>query len=90
MDGKILDGKKIDVAMETYEKIRASLGGLFEIINISVPENNFFHGAAMDNLNALNDNIIDLLKQTNAPREVRMRLRELEYDEREAEKNFPL
>ena len=83
-------GQNLDEAMENYEKIRASLRGLFEIVNINLPEDDFFHAAAMDNLRALNNDIIDLLKQSYSPREVRMRLRELEFDERDAEIDFLL
>ena len=87
---KMINGKNLDDAMESYEKIRSSLVELFDIINITIPEQDFFHGAAIDNLKILNENMIELLKQTNTPREVRMRLRELEFDEKEAETDFPL
>ena len=44
----------------------------------------------MDNLKALHDNVLEILKTSFTPREIRMRLRELEFDEQEAEKVFPL
>jgi len=43
----------------------------------------------LDNLKALHENIVEILKQTSAPREVRIKLREIEFDGREAEKAFP-
>jgi len=82
--------KNLEDAMKSYEDIRESLTGLYEIININFSNKDFFYKAAIDNLKALNENIIKILKQSNPPREVRMRLRELEFDEIDAEKNFPL
>ncbi len=82
--------EKLDDAMVNYERIRESLVGLYEIVNINFSERDFYHQAATDNLKALNENIIEMMKQFNAPREVRIRMRELEFDELEAEQNFPL
>ena len=82
--------KNLEDAMKSYEDIRESLTGLYEIININFSNKDFFYKAAIDNLKALNENIIKILKQSNPPREVRMRLRELEFDEIDSEKNFPL
>ncbi|TFG23123.1 MAG: hypothetical protein EU529_08400 [Promethearchaeota archaeon] len=82
--------KKLDDAMKSYEKVRESLTGLYEIININLSNKDFFYKVAIDNLKALNENIIDILKQSNTPREVRMRLRKLHNDEIDAEKHFPL
>ena len=39
---------------------------------------------------ALHDNIIEVLTSSFTPREIRIKLRELEFDEKEAEKIFPL
>ncbi len=86
----MVDIKKLEDAMKSYENVRDSLTGLYEIININFSKKDFFYEAAIDNLKALNENIIKILKRSNPPREVRMRLRELEFDEIDAEKNFPL
>ena len=86
----MVDVKKLEDAMKSYEKVRESLTGLYEIIKINFSNKDFFYKAAIDNLKALNENIINILKQSNSPREVRMRLRELEFDEIDSEKNFPL
>ena len=86
----MVDVKKLEDAMKSYENVRESLTGLYEIININLSNKDFFYKAAIDNLKALNENIIKILKQSNPPREVRMRLRELEFDEIDSEKNFPL
>ena len=53
-------------------------------------EKDFYHQAARDNLKALHDNVLEVLKASFTPREIRMRLRELEFDEKEAEKVFLL
>ncbi len=86
----MVDIKKLEDAMKSYENVRESITGLHEIINIKISKKDFFYEAAIDNLKALNENIIKILKQSNPPREVRMRLRELKFDEIDAEKNFPL
>jgi len=82
--------KKLDDVMEDYTKVRQALTGLYEIININFNDKDFYGIAAIDNLKALNENIIKILKKSHDPREIRMRLREIEYDEKDAEKHFPL
>ncbi|MBA7526477.1 hypothetical protein ES705_18639 [subsurface metagenome] len=82
--------EKLEETMENYRNIRESLTGLYEIININFNENNFFHQAAMDNLINLNNNILELLRNSHTPREIRIKLREIEFDEKQAEELFPL
>ena len=83
------DEKKLEDVIKNYESVRECISGLYEIININFNENDFYHGAAIDNLKALNENIVEMLKSSNYPREARMKLREIEFDEIEAEKSFP-
>lgn len=78
-----------DDAFSCYDKIRECISGLNDIFNINFQENNIFRQVGMDNLKYLHDNIVEILKQTSTPREVRIKLREIEFDEREAEKAFP-
>ena len=66
--------------MQYYEKIRESLHGISEILNITLRENDFYHQAGKDNLKALNDNVLDILKHCFTPREVRMKVREIEFE----------
>lgn len=82
--------EKMDEMMDNYKNIREALTGLYEIVNINFAERNIYHQVAMDNLKALHENIVEMMKNTNLPREVRMRMREMEFDEMEMEKNFPL
>lgn len=89
MAEKIVENK-VDEAMECYENIREALSGLYEIVKINFTENDFYGLAAIDNLKAINENMIKLLKDSHNEREIRIRLREIEFDEKEAEKNFPL
>ena len=63
---------------------------LIGIITINFNEKDFYHAVAVDNLKALHDNVLEVLKASFTPREIRMRLREVEYDEKEAEQVFPL
>ncbi|MFX0036962.1 MAG: hypothetical protein ACFE9I_15130 [Candidatus Hermodarchaeota archaeon] len=76
--------------MARYKNIRECLTGLADIVSINFNEKDFYHAAALDNLKALHDNIIEMLKASFTPREIRIKLRELEFDEKEAEKVFPL
>jgi hypothetical protein len=81
--------KKIDMIFdENYMKIRESLTGLKEILDICFFERNIYKQMGMDNLRALHDNVIELLKHTYSPREVRIKMRELEYDGLEAPSTF--
>ena len=73
---------------EDYMKIRESLTGLKEIFDICFFERNIYRQLGMDNLKALHDNIIELLKHTYSPREVRIKLREIEYDDLEAQNSL--
>ncbi|MFX1329126.1 MAG: hypothetical protein ACFE91_13445 [Promethearchaeota archaeon] len=88
--GQVDDGKKLDEVMAYYRDIREALTGLADIISINFSEKDFYHAAAVDNLKSLHDNILKILKNSFNPREIRMKLRELEFDEKEAEKVFPL
>ncbi|MBD3255760.1 MAG: hypothetical protein GF383_11755 [Candidatus Lokiarchaeota archaeon] len=76
--------KDIDKAMEYYEEIRKSLNGLSEILKIRLNEKDFFYQAGADNLKALNANILKILKHFYTPRQVRIKLREILFDEEEA------
>ena len=74
-----------DIFDNYYANIQESLEGLEEILRISFLERNIYYQLAQDNLKAINENIIDLLKHIYSPREVRMKLREIKYDELEAQ-----
>ena len=88
--GPIENEEKLDDVMAYYKNIREALGGLSDIANLNFNEKDFYHQAAVDNLRALHDNIVEVLKASFTPREIRIRLREVEFDEKEAEKVFPL
>jgi hypothetical protein len=73
---------------EEYKKIKESLTGLKEIFKINLLENNIYYQCATDNLESIHETVISLLKHMYSPREVRMRLREIEYDELEAQESY--
>ena len=80
---------KIDEVFDIYyENMRKSIKGVEEILKINFLEKDIYYKMGMDNLNALHENIIELLKHTYSPREVRMRLREIEYDEKLTQETF--
>ena len=70
----------LDKAWGHYEKIRDSLNGLYEILNINLEKENIFYQCAVDNLENLKDTIIDLLKKDYNPTEIKIKMRELEFD----------
>ncbi len=70
----------LNKAWEHYEKIRDSLNGLYEILNINLDKENIFYQCAVDNLEILKETIIDLLKKDFNPTEIKIKLRELEFD----------
>ena len=80
--------EELEYEMESYKEIREALAGLSEILHINFSKKDFYYLAAMDNLQAIHNNILDILEKVN-PREFRKRLRDLEFDEAEIEKNFP-
>ena len=80
---------KIDEVFDNYyENMRKSIKGLEEILKINFLEKDIYYKMGMDNLNALHEIIIELLKHTYSPREVRMRLREIEHDEKISQESF--
>ncbi|MHA1671864.1 MAG: hypothetical protein ACTSV5_15020 [Promethearchaeota archaeon] len=81
--------QKIDEIFELYYvKMRKSIKGVEEILKINFLEKDIYYKMGMDNLNALHENIIELLKHLYSPREVRMRLREIEHDEKITQETF--
>jgi hypothetical protein len=81
--------KNIDEAFDLYyEKIRESIKGIYEIIKINFLEKDIYHKLSMDNLKALDENVLELLKLSYSPRQVRMKIREIEYDEQEAQQTY--
>jgi hypothetical protein len=88
--GQQLREEKMDGIMDNYKAIRECLTGLCDVFNINFNENDIFCQVGMDNLKALHKNILGILRKSYTPREVRIRLREIEFDEKEAEEVFPL
>jgi hypothetical protein len=74
------DEDKLDRAWGYYEKIRDALNGLFEILSMSLEEDNVFYQFAVDNLVNLKETIMDLLKHDYNPAEIKRKLRDLEFD----------
>ena len=84
-----MQDQKIDEVFELYyENMRKSIKGVEEILKINFLEKDIYYKMGMDNLNALHENIVDLLKHTYSPREVRMKLREIEHDEKMTQETF--
>ena len=75
-----LSKSDLDKAWEYYEKIRDALTGLYDILSMSMDENNIFYQAGLDNLENLKETIMDLLKHDYNPSEIKKRLRDIEFD----------
>ncbi|MHA1687721.1 MAG: hypothetical protein ACTSUN_00030 [Promethearchaeota archaeon] len=75
----------IEQAFEYYKNVRKSLSGLFEILKINLRENDFYYQAGVDNLKAIQENMVKFLNEHYSPHQVRMKLREIEFDEQEME-----
>jgi hypothetical protein len=69
----------LDKAWEHYEKIRDSLNGLYDILNMNLDDGNIFYQCAVDNLEILKETIIDLLKKDYNPTEISKKMREIEF-----------
>ena len=82
--------EKMEAVIDKYRNVRECLTGLYDIMNISFNEKDIMHQAAMDNLINLNNNILEILRDSFTPRGIRMWLREIEFDEKQAEEVFPL
>ncbi len=70
----------LDKAWEHYEKIRDSLNGLYDILNMNLDTENIFYKCAVDNLEILKDTIIAVLQGDFNPTEIKIKLRDLEFD----------
>ena len=84
------ENKGLENAMDSYEKIRKTLSGLYEIFKINFNERDFYFQAGMDNLKALNETIVELLSSSFTPREVRMKIRDIQFEEEEMMEHLPL
>ncbi|KKN51150.1 hypothetical protein LCGC14_0625700 [marine sediment metagenome] len=82
--------KKLDGVIGNYKAIRECLTGLTDILNISFNDKDIFRQAGIDNLKILHINVLAVLRKSYTPREVRIRMREIEFDEKETEVVFPL
>ena len=70
----------LEKAWVYYERIKDSLNGLFEILNVSMDKNNPFYQFALDNIKNLKDTIIDLIEHDYNPAEIKRKLRDLEFN----------
>ena len=57
------DEEKMEEMMDNYRNIREALTGLYEIININFVEQNIYHQVAMDNLKALHEKNMALIRR---------------------------
>jgi acetoin utilization deacetylase AcuC-like enzyme len=70
----------IDKAWCYYDKVNKALTGLFEILTLNFDEDNIYYQCGVDNLEQLKDTIMDLLKHDYNPVEIKIKLRDLEFN----------
>jgi hypothetical protein len=70
----------IEKAWCYYDKVNKALTGLFEILTLNFNEDNIYYQCGMDNLEQLKDTIMDLLKHDYNPVEIKIKLRDLEFN----------
>jgi hypothetical protein len=81
--------KKIDEVFDNhYMKIKECLSGLEEIFKMNFLEKNIYFQLGMDNVSNLQNNVLELLKYTYNPRQVRIKLREIRADGLEAKESI--
>ncbi|MEJ2276299.1 MAG: hypothetical protein P8Y70_00910 [Candidatus Lokiarchaeota archaeon] len=71
---------KEEKAWDTFQKIKGALEGLFEILNLSLEEDNILYQCGIDNLEKLKETILDVLTHDYDSKEMQYKLRELEFD----------
>ena len=73
----INEGKK---SLENFEKIKQSIKGLFEILNINFDNDDFYFKAGLENLNGLYRNILELILNDYGLRQFKRKLDNSEVD----------
>jgi hypothetical protein len=64
---------------ECYQVVEKALVGLEDIFDINFCKFDYFHEAAMDNLQAIKDNLNELLSCSDKHEEVKKNLRDKEF-----------
>ncbi|TFF90959.1 MAG: hypothetical protein EU548_00320 [Promethearchaeota archaeon] len=72
------DAKK--KAFKNFENIKASIKGLYEILNINLAEEDIYFDAASDNLSGLYHNLLELLVNDYGLKRFTEKLRNSELD----------
>jgi len=74
------DDEKLEEAWEAYERIKGALDGLAQILTLSFDENDVFYQCGLDNLEKLKETILDILSHDYNNKEIKYKLRELEFN----------
>ncbi|TXT56146.1 MAG: hypothetical protein BAJALOKI2v1_630011 [Promethearchaeota archaeon] len=69
-----------DEAYEVYEQLKKALDGIYEIISMNFDEDSIFYQCGIDNLEKLKETIADLISNDYNNKEIKYKLRELEFD----------
>ena len=81
---KMIETKYMQAATEkafnNFEDIKASIKGLYEILNINLAEDDIYFEAASDNLSGLYRNLIELLVNGHGLKQFTEKLKNSEVD----------
>jgi hypothetical protein len=69
------------IMYRNYEMIREAIKGIIDIFEIKLPDDDFFYQASVENLRALHESVIDILKLYNSPFKIQKMIEEIRYKE---------
>jgi len=67
-------------AEKNFENIKEAVKGLYEILDLSLSEDDFYHEAGKDNITAIYKNFIDLLLNESGIRQLLRKIQNSEVD----------
>ncbi|MFW9826501.1 MAG: hypothetical protein ACFFEY_02655 [Candidatus Thorarchaeota archaeon] len=67
-------------AWDYYDKVKDALYGLFEVLNIALDPDSVYYQCGVDNLEALKNNLIDLLMKDYDTLDLQDTLRKIEFN----------
>ena len=76
----MFDTKAEEKAFRSFENIKNSIKGLYEILNINLAEDDFYYESGTENLTGLYKNLIELLVNDSGLRKLVKRMKNSELD----------
>lgn len=73
-------GRKTQKAVQNFENIKTAVKGLYEILDLSLSEDNFYYEAGKDNITEVYKNLIELLLNDYGLRQLLKKIHNSEVD----------